>query len=402
MAWFPNFSGCKIMSLLRMLLSASSSSNPYTPDTEVLSSSPADNAGFGGLVALSGDGLTMLSTSTVGGSADKVVYVYTRSGPTWTLQQAITISDPGLSYSLFSAAMSADGNLLVVGAPLRDTGSSFSGAVWIYVRGGGSWSLQQKITGSAGFGRSVSLTPVGTTLAVGCDTDNGDRGAVFVYTGGPTWSLQQKLTASDASISDYLGYSVAVAGDTLIAGAPGEGPNVSDDPGACYVFTRSGSTWTQQAKLAASPATSDGVLGEWVGISADESTLVATARSYDDAVSCGSGTPGAAYAWTGSGASWTQMNYFTLGCRGVGSGGALSSDGSILMLRTITSGALILSKSGSTWTQVQYLRPTIYQAGDQIGVTVGMSADGRHVIAGAPARSTSPYVSNGSVFYFYR
>lgn len=393
------------MSFLRLLMSAATSDAPYVQGAKVDSTTPADNANFGGVVALSGDGLTMASVGVYGGGDDKSIYVFVRSASTWTIQQKITVSDPGFTFGLTAISISNDGNTLVVGSPYRDDGSNIYGAVWVYVRSAGVWSLQQKITGSAGdlFGKVVSITPAGTTIAVGSEGDGLDQGAVFVYTvSGVTWSLQQKLTASDGAISDYFGQSVAVAGNTLVAGAPGQ-EDAETDGGACYVFTRSGSTWTQQVKLKASPLTSNGSLGaNVVAISADETAIAAYAITYDDSVACSSGTPGAIYAWHGSGASWTQMDYYTLGCRGVGPSISFASDGKTLLVRLILGGAHLLVKNGLTWTKLQAMQPSPTQASDAFGSSVAISADSKHIVIGAPNRDTGIYTNSGSVFYFYR
>jgi hypothetical protein len=83
-------------------------------------------------------------------------------------------------------------------------------------------------------------------------------GAVFVYArSGTTWSLQQELTAADGTSYAGFGYSVALDTNTLVVGAAGQsGPS---PPGAAYVFTRSGTTWSQQQKL------TDGQSGDGFG-----------------------------------------------------------------------------------------------------------------------------------------
>ena len=81
----------------------------------------------------------------------------------------------------------------------------------------------------------------GDTALVGADGENDYQGAAYVFTrSGTTWT-QQKLTASDGAAGDWFGASVALSGDTALVGAFS----------AAYVFTRSGTTWTQQAKLTA-------------------------------------------------------------------------------------------------------------------------------------------------------
>jgi hypothetical protein len=88
-------------------------------------------------------------------------------------------------------------------------------------------------------------------------------GAAYVFTrSGTTWSQQAKLTASDGAASDFFGYSVAIAASTAVVGAP---DNLGT--GAAYVFTGSGGTWTQQAKLTASHSAGNEFFGHSVALS---------------------------------------------------------------------------------------------------------------------------------------
>ncbi len=107
-------------------------------------------------------------------------------------------------------------------------------------------------------GGSVAIS--GDTLVVGADFarvgDHESQGAAYVFTrSGTTWTQQAKLVADDGAAFDYFGCSVALSGDTLIVGARGaHGVGENWDQGAAYVFTRSGATWTA-ADQAQSPTT---------------------------------------------------------------------------------------------------------------------------------------------------
>ncbi|EPY00121.1 FG-GAP repeat protein, partial [Magnetospirillum fulvum] len=82
-----------------------------------------------------------------------------------------------------------------------------------------------------------------------------DAGALYVFTrSGGTWTQASKLTASDKAAGDNFGSSVSLSsdGNTAVVGASGADPGGISNAGAAYVFTRSGGTWTQQAKLTAS------------------------------------------------------------------------------------------------------------------------------------------------------
>src|SRR5262249_32981521 len=124
-----------------------------------------------------------------------------------------------------------------------------------------------------------SVTISGDTIVVGAPYEqsnatgiNGDQsnnsamqaGAAYVFVrSGTNWSQQAYLKASNTGPNDTFGFAVAIAGDTLVVGAPGESSNAtgvngnqSDNSaaysGAAYVFVRSGTNWTQQAYLKAS------------------------------------------------------------------------------------------------------------------------------------------------------
>ena len=100
---------------------------------------------------------------------------------------------------------------------------------------------------------------------------------MFVRSGG-AWTQQAKLTASDAAADDQFGYSVAVAGDTAVVGAHSDDTLAGTDAGSAYVFVRSGGAWTQQAKLTAS----DAAAGDHFGISVAVAGDTAVVGAYDD------------------------------------------------------------------------------------------------------------------------
>ena len=133
----------------------------------------------------------------------------------------------------------------MVGGP-SDNGDI--GATWVFVRSGSTWTQQgSKLIGSgaigaAGQGFAVALSADGNTALIGGYTDNGDAGAVWVFTrSGGTWTQQgTKLVGSGASANAKQGASVALSsdGNTSLIGAPRD----NSSAGAAFVFTRSGST----------------------------------------------------------------------------------------------------------------------------------------------------------------
>src|SRR2546427_1801066 len=157
----------------------------------------------------------------------------------------------------------------------------------------------------AELGLSAALS--GDTLVVGADaqdTPGGvDTGAAYVFVrSGTTWSVQQQLVASDAAASDAFGSAVAISGDTIVVGAPLDDTPAGTDAGSAYVFVRSGTTWTEQQKLVASDAAAIDGYGYTVSISGD--TAVVGAFTHD---APGGLNSGAAYVYVRSGTTWSEQ-----------------------------------------------------------------------------------------------
>lgn len=165
------------------------------------------------------------------------------------------------------------------------------------MRSGTSWSEQAKLTASdaaAGdwFGYSVAVS--GDTAVVGAngDDDGGsasDSAYVFVRS-GMSWNEQTKLTASDPAIGDNFGTSVALSGHTAVVGAPFDDDGITNS-GSAYVFVRSGTSWSEQAKLIAGDADAGDNFGRSVAVSDD--TAVVGAYQDDD----GGSNSGSAYVF---------------------------------------------------------------------------------------------------------
>ena len=182
--------------------------------------------------------------------------MFTRSGTVWSLQAKLTAGDAAAG-DRFGTSVTLDGDTVLVGAPYDDDGGSDSGSAYVFTRSGTAWSLQAKLTaGDAaagdGFGTSVALD--GDTALVGAygDDDSGSAsGSTYMFTRSDSaWIQQGKLTAGDAAADDGFGGSVALDGDTALVGAY-EDDDGGSGSGSAYVFTRSGMTWGQQAKLTA-------------------------------------------------------------------------------------------------------------------------------------------------------
>ena len=147
------------------------------------------------------------------------------------------------------------------------------------------------------FGASVAIS--GETALVGAPFNHDYQGAAYVFTrSGSSWSQQAELVASDGGAWDQFGESVALDGDTAVIGAPGHQVGSNDQQGAAYVFGGSGASWSQQAELTASDGAAYDEFGWSVAISAGTVLVGAPMHTAD-----GNTYQGAAYLFGGSGSS---------------------------------------------------------------------------------------------------
>lgn len=162
-------------------------------------------------------------------------------------------------------------------------------------------------TENTGFGEAAGIS--GDTLLVGATDRNvgpGDQfGSVYVYQrAGSGWNQQARLTSSDGQdgfqYDQHFGRSVAIEGDTIVAGAPdADHPEAGDNAGAVYVFERSGEAWEESAKLQAAEPRAHERFGNKLAL--DGNTL-AVAGDQDDAL----------YVFVWDGEAWAQQARLTL------------------------------------------------------------------------------------------
>jgi hypothetical protein len=385
----------------------------------------------------------------------------------WAQQAYVKASNTGADDG-FGVAMAVDGDTMVVGASYEDSaatgvngddtsnGAIDSGAAYVYVRSGSTWALQAYLKASntqAGdeFGTAVAIS--GNTIVVsargedsGATGANGDQsdnsveisGALYVFVrSGTTWTQQAYLKASNPGINDQLGFSVAISGDTIVAGAQAEDSNATavngnqsdnslTEAGAAYVFVRSGTTWTQQAYLKASNTDEGDQFGLSVGIDGDR--IVVGAPGEDSSSTGvnggenneGTRNAGAAYVFVRSGTAWTQQAYLKASNTGqfdvfgtavaisgttlvVGAPQERSSDGDQNDNSAMNAGAVyVFTQTGTSWGQQAYVKPSNIGAYDTFGAGVALSGD--RLVVGAQAESSAATGINGnaldnSLFY---
>jgi len=282
------------------------SGTDWIEQAKLLASDGAEGDFFGCSVSISGD----YAIAGAWGDADNggdsgSAYIFTRSGSTW-IQQAKLLASDGTADDEFGYSVSIDGDYAFVGAPWDDDNGVDSGSAYIFTRSGSNWTQQAKLLASDGanydrFAGSVSID--GDYIIVGAwyDADNGvDSGSAYVFNrSGSTWIQQVKLLASDGAAWDEFGYSVSIDNDYAIVGAWGDADN-GIISGSAYVFNRSGTAWSEQAKLLASDGANYDRFGWSVSISGDYA--IVGASKDDNGVDSGS-----AYIFKRSGTNWTQQ-----------------------------------------------------------------------------------------------
>jgi hypothetical protein len=373
--------------------------------SKLTGSGESGKGGFGeGGVALSSDGNTALIAGDEDNGRVGAVWVFTRSGSTWTQQGAKLKGSGESGIGLFgsSVALSSDGNTALIGGSFDN---SFTGAAWVFTRSGSTWTQQgAKLTGSgesgtAEFGNGVALSSDGNTAMIGGGSDHGRVGAAWVFTrSGSTWTQQgSKLTGTGESGEGAFGVGVALSsdGNTALIGGSGDNANV----GAAWVFTRSGSIWTQQgSKLTGTGESGKGGLGNGVALSSDGNT--ALIGGWNDNKGVEFKGVGAAWVFTRSGSTWTQQGSKLTGTGEVGEGDfgvrvALSSDGNIALIggfadngpggKTVigVGAAWVFTRSGSTWTQQGSKLTGSGEVGEgDFGTGVALSSDGKTALVG--------------------
>jgi hypothetical protein len=379
------------------LVNASAALEPvFEQHAYLKSSNPGSSDWFGRSVAISGNtvvvGAENESSSSVGvngNDADNsslysgAAYVFVRTRVGWQHQAYLKASNTGAD-DRFGWSVAISGDTVVVGARYESSdaigvngdgsndSSVRSGAAYVFTRSEDIWSQQAYLKATNAdaydsFGWSVAIS--GDTLAVGANYEdsnaiivNGDEtnnslsnaGAIYVFTRtGTEWSQQAYLKASNAGSDDRLGTSVAISGETVVAGARGEDSNTTGvdsggsnnsahNAGAAYVFTRTGTQWSQQAYLKASNTGGDDGFGVSVGISGD--TLVVGANIEDSD---------------------------STGVDGDGTNNLASNAGA----------AYVFARADGVWSQQAYLKASNAEANDQVGMSVAIS--GESVVLGA-------------------
>ena len=373
--------------------------------------------------------------------------------------------------------MSRDGNTLAVSAPdessaatgvngnQKDDTASGAGAVYVFTRAGGKWTQQAYLKASNtdaydSFGFSLAISANGNTLAVTAtredsnargingnqaNNDAEDSGAVYVFArAGGTWMQQAYVKSSNSDAGDQFGWAVTLSddGNVMVVGAPTEQSNArgvngnqadnsSANAGAAYVFTRSGSTWSQQAYLKGAQTDPGDLFGFAVDLSADGATLAISGYDEDGGVAGVNGNEadnsqngsGCAYIFVrdpstslgASGAGWKQTTYLKQSNLNhnqdaFGAAIALSGDGKTLVVDAPdedgevgginlkqydgkqigdnSNGAIyVFVNTNGTWSQQAYIKSSNVRVNDLFGIRLAISTNGNTFVASSMLQS---------------
>jgi len=394
-----------------------------TNQVYVKASNTSAGDSFGSGLALSDDGLTLAigasleDSNATGINGDQTndsavdsgaVYIYREIAGVWTFEAYIKASNTDANDEFgIQVSLSADGNTLAVSATEEDSNATGingnqsdnsalgSGAVYIFTRTGSTWSQQAYIKSSNseandGFGLTISLDNLGDTLlattsgedsnATGINGNQSDNsasssGAAYVFTrSGSVWTQEAYLKASNTDLGDLFGTSGAISGDGTYAviGADGEDSNATgingdqsnntvSSVGAVYVFIKSGSVWSQQAYIKPNVIGLNDQFGDDVGIDDDGSRIIVTSVSEDSNAT---------------------------GINGDDTNNSASGSGA----------AYVFSRSGTTWSQEAYVKATNTEAGDGFNDGICISGDGNTIIIGAQTEDGNGIGTNGDPF----
>lgn len=413
-------------SSLRTTEQVSTRSDPLvvTQQAKLLPSYKSKYDFFGLAVSLSGDGQTSLIGAPLseedGLTRSGAVYVFKASG-----QQKLLAGNKQ-SYASFGYAvsMSADGQVALVGAYEEDNYqlSSSHGAAYVFVRTGDTWTQQAHFLSEFSydldsFGSAVALSADGQTALVGAlgmeDEEGYHSGAAYIFVradGG--WSQQAKLFAEDRQEADSFGDAVALSADgsTALIGAFGTSDGETDNNGAAYVFTRTGTTWSQQQKLLAEDKAHGDYLGKAVALSADGQTALIGAS---DKSKEGLYLSGAAYVFVRAGTAWNQQQKLLPSEQGAGYAFgvavALSASGDFALVGAShdseknllgNGAAYVFTRHDAAWNQKAKLLASDKDSFAAFGIAVSLSADGLTALVGNLPQSSDGTLLNGAAYLF--
>jgi hypothetical protein len=326
----------------------------------------------------------------------------------WTEIQKLLASD-GAAVDGFGWSVSLSGDTGLIGAAYDADNGLGAGSAYVFICTGTIWTQQAKLLPPDGgqgycFGYSVSLS--GDTALIGepYDAQNGcNSGSAYIFTRtGTTWIQQAKILPSDGTAGDNFGSSVSLDGDTALIGASSDNDN-GYISGSAYIFARTGTTWTQQTKILASDGISYSRFGCSVSLNLDTALIGAYWGDGNEVDS------GSSYVFIRTGTTWIQQAKL-LASDGAADdlfGYYVSLDGDTALIGTYadddngasSGSAYVFIRTGTTWAQQQKILASDGATFDFFGYSVALSDNTAFI--GATQNIGNGYYS-GSMYVFIR
>lgn len=289
----------------------------------------------------------------------------------------------------FGSTIAVDGDTMIVGS------ADARIAAYVFTLVGDTWTEQQRLPLSegerVGLGSTVAID--GDTVIIGVEPGDSSAGTAYVFTRtGTTWTQQQVLTpVDDEPRRDPAGTSVAIDGDTAVVSVVSS----RGASGAAFVFTRTGATWTETQRISSGDNIRNDQFGTSLAIDGDSLVI---AQVPDGSF------PDALHVYGRTGDTWSETQ------RIVGQFGpiSLAIDDDTLVVGSPRAGSLIAgtayvyTRTNNTWAQQQELLRSDEQYGDNFGSSVAI--DGNTVVVGANHRDATTFAADnaGTAYVFTR
>jgi hypothetical protein len=407
--------------------------DPFVQQGELTASDGAEEDHLGFAVAVSGNTIVAgARLHEVGANEQQgAVYVFTMPASGWanaTERAKLTASD-GAEQDELGYSVAVSGNTVVAGARFHRVANEKQGAAYVFTMPASGWAnttQTAELSASDGAARDelgYSVAVSGNTVVAGARFHrvgaNGHQGAAYVFTmpasgWANTTTQAAELSASDGAAADGLGYSVAVSGNTVVAGAPFHRVGANEQQGAAYVFTMPASGWANTTTQAAELSASDGAAADGLGYSVAVSgnTVVAGARFHQVGAN---GHQGAVYVFTMPASGWANT---TQAAELSASDGAARDELGYSVAvsgNTVVAGArfhrvganekqgavYVFTMPASGWaneTESAELAASDGAEGDELGYSVAVS--GNTIAAGAPKHMVGANEEQGATYAY--
>ncbi len=321
--------------------------------------------------------------------------VPTAHGLEWA-QQAKIEAEGGALGDSFGFSVAISGDTAVLGAPWRNENGASSGSAYVFQWNGSQWAEMTKLVpddlaAEDHFGFAVAVS--GNTAIVGVSPDeevHGNCGWAYLFQRSDSqWTQVTKLGPKCGG----FGRSVAISGETLIAGAPEQVDEKSNAAGSAYIFQKTDSGWTEAARVVAADGEQGDRFGQSVSISGNTAII---------------GASGSAYMFEQTGKGWTEVSKLLAedneeGTNAFGASVSISDGRAIVGADrdddngSSSGAAYVFEHIKSEWTHVAKLLASDGQPGDAFGASVSIS--GATAILGA-RRDDDDGSSSGSAYIF--